>query len=658
MNDNILETQDMIDSASRIHNLLEELEQLRYGEKKIADVGIEKGMHLLRYIREQEGCLETWYKQYVKATRFLLWFLWAEQRHTDAMMIALDTLAEIEARENPVEDVHLAMMIYQTSVPLMSLRRFDEALAYLHRAYLMIEAREDEWLEVNDADEINEVKGAVINMLGHVYSNGIHKPEVAVEWYKKALQLDIESGNDLYIAGSLYSLVAGYNRCGEYDEAIKYGEQGIAHINLKFPDKEKVYVIYMTLGFIYNDVGRAWLAKGDVAQADQYFRRGLAIHDDNDHALGRLYSLRGLGNVAIEQQNYAVAIDYLTRALVIAEQTIGEDIDNAIECCECHERLAEAYRLDGNFEMAFKQYEQYHQMYEEVHDEKKRQSLKQLEVKHRTEIAQVEAAKMRVENEALEQLVAARVVELKQSLEREAQLSLQLQNALRVTEQINTIRAEMINTIAHELRTPLTIINMSTNLLKNHYDRFPEEKRAQHFTNIEQSIHNLQGMLDDAIQIDQFKVGDIGTVDNLIPFAELCTQIQTALTGDHASRLRFSFDGDAEQSIKIDTALLLQGIAPLLDNALTYSDDEVEVNVALNVDNKLDVIIRDEGIGITADEMPHIFELFYRSSRTQFLRGLGLGLYTARHVVQLLGGAITAESAGASSGSNFVVTVQ
>jgi signal transduction histidine kinase len=100
----------------------------------------------------------------------------------------------------------------------------------------------------------------------------------------------------------------------------------------------------------------------------------------------------------------------------------------------------------------------------------------------------------------------------------------------------------------------------------------------------------------------------------------------------------------------------------LLENAVKYSDDPIEIHVRVSQksDDRIDVAISDRGIGIPATELRKIFQRFYRAGRDmqRTASGLGLGLFIVRNLVRRQGGRVVARSEGAGTGSRFVVTLR
>ena len=115
-------------------------------------------------------------------------------------------------------------------------------------------------------------------------------------------------------------------------------------------------------------------------------------------------------------------------------------------------------------------------------------------------------------------------------------------------------------------------------------------------------------------------------------------------------------------TVRGDPAELAMVFRNLLENAVKYSDDPVEVQVAVSTpaEGRVSVDISDRGIGIPARELRKIFQRFYRVGRDvqRTASGLGLGLFIVRNLVRRQGGRVVARSEGWGEGSRFVVTLR
>ena len=225
--------------------------------------------------------------------------------------------------------------------------------------------------------------------------------------------------------------------------------------------------------------------------------------------------------------------------------------------------------------------------------------------------------------------------------------------------QTERLRREITANVSHELRTPLTSIKGFAETLLDGAMR--EEETARRFPSIINSeADRLVKLVDDLLDLSLLeskrvtlapKPVDVGglvthTVDKLRPIAahSQLTLVQSAPPG-------IVVFADADR--------LEQVLTNLVDNALKYTPPggRVEVQVAA-VSGEVEVVVNDTGKGIRPEDLPHVFERFYRSdrSRTRGSGGTGLGLAIAKHIVEAHGGRISVSSRP-NEGTTFTVTI-
>jgi PAS domain S-box-containing protein len=227
---------------------------------------------------------------------------------------------------------------------------------------------------------------------------------------------------------------------------------------------------------------------------------------------------------------------------------------------------------------------------------------------------------------------------------------------LDVTERraLERLQQEFISLVSHELRNPLASIKGYAQLLQR---RSEYSERAMQSI-VEQSDH-LDRLISDLLDSSRVEAGRLalrrrrGSLTDVL--ASSVERIQ-AQTDRHAVRLELS----DEPFVGVwDTQRLEQVFTNLLTNAVKYSPDGGEIVVRLERQgDEAHVMIQDQGVGIEADQLPHVFDRFYRVTATApTTPGLGIGLYIARELVQSHGGQLWAESAGLGRGTTFHLTL-
>lgn len=259
---------------------------------------------------------------------------------------------------------------------------------------------------------------------------------------------------------------------------------------------------------------------------------------------------------------------------------------------------------------------------------------------------QVEEVLVRVEH----QLMLRRMkIELQQS-------KLEALKALDRERELNRLKAEFVSMISHDFRTPLTSIQGFADLLR-HDRHLPSETQDRYFDKIESAVAHLLQLLNEVLllgSIDAAKVQCQPTITNLEEFCHELIESLQASSRHHPIQL--TCIGDCTQA-EVDPILLHQILSNLLSNAIKYSPQMQPILIALHCQpGQVRLQVRDQGIGIPADELPHVFDAFYRCRNVDRIEGTGLGLAVVKKCVEVHQGQIQLDSQQ-GVGTTFIVTL-
>lgn len=257
----------------------------------------------------------------------------------------------------------------------------------------------------------------------------------------------------------------------------------------------------------------------------------------------------------------------------------------------------------------------------------------------------------------LEHKVATRTAELQASLTREQELAAKLQTALEQQHELDAIKTQVINVVSHEFRTPLNIIAGSLTLLREHLASLTPEHRATIFARIDQSILYMTELLDDAFFLNRAS-------NQSITVQPEPTDLQTTIQGwvqehqhQHPTRTITTVYHAVDTPAMVDAQLLRQILTSLLSNALKFSP-ATQAPVKLEVtkeSNFVTIVVEDKGVGIPEKDLPYIFDLFYRASNVETVRGLGLGLAISKQITEAMGGQLWVTRSKVAEGSIFTL---
>lgn len=241
--------------------------------------------------------------------------------------------------------------------------------------------------------------------------------------------------------------------------------------------------------------------------------------------------------------------------------------------------------------------------------------------------------------------------ERRTALEREKEARLEAEAA-------NRVKDEFLSTLSHELRTPLTAIMGWSNLLL-HGDIEP----ARHQHAIETIARNADSqcqLIDDLLEVSRIITGKLRlefAACELQPIIKAASESIRPTAEAKGVRLQLVFEQHVGYVFG-DCDRLQQVVWNLLSNAVKFTPTGGEVSVDLHRNNShLEITVIDSGMGIHSDFLPHVFDRFRQAdgSTTRAHGGLGLGLAIVRHLVELHGGFVGAESGGPGNGATFLV---
>ena len=220
------------------------------------------------------------------------------------------------------------------------------------------------------------------------------------------------------------------------------------------------------------------------------------------------------------------------------------------------------------------------------------------------------------------------------------------------------LKDEFLATVSHELRNPLAPILTWTQLLRS--GTLDREKVDRGLEVIERNVVSLSELIDDLVDVSRVVSGkfrlDVRPID-LIPVIRAAVESQRPASEAKQIRLQRVLDERAGL-VSGDSERLQQVMGNLLSNAIKFTPKGGSVQVTLGrAESHVEIAVADSGMGIEASFLPHVFEPFQQATDGTMRRhgGLGLGLSIVRHIVELHGGEILAESGGSGRGARFTI---
>jgi signal transduction histidine kinase/CBS domain-containing protein len=243
-------------------------------------------------------------------------------------------------------------------------------------------------------------------------------------------------------------------------------------------------------------------------------------------------------------------------------------------------------------------------------------------------------------------------------LRREQAARAEAERLLQEAREADRKKDEFLAMLAHELRNPLAPITNAVHLLRQ--VQLPEEEAGKVQVMLERQIRHLGRIVDDLLDVTRITRGRIELRRERMDLARLVREVVEDHRGlFEGNRLEFGAEVPAESIwVRGDRTRLAQVIGNLLQNAAKYTDPGGRVTVRLTVDRTSQqavLTVEDNGIGIDAELLPRVFDMFTQADRTldRSRGGLGLGLALVKGLVDLHGGQVGAASEGPGKGTQF-----
>lgn len=237
-----------------------------------------------------------------------------------------------------------------------------------------------------------------------------------------------------------------------------------------------------------------------------------------------------------------------------------------------------------------------------------------------------------------------------------------LKNLMQTKEEIEQSRKEMTAGIAHDLRTPLTSIKGYVEGLMDGIANTPE-KQERYLNTIYSSAKDMENLLDELLTLSRFEEGKIKLEQIRIDIVQFLREYLNERPQDNRAVIAFtppSYKGSLD--VMLDPNRFSRVLNNIISNAIKYSSTarKPRIDISLEVyDKSVIIALKDNGIGISDENLKHIFESFYRAdqARTRVQDGSGLGLAVCKEIVELHNGHIWATSKE-GSGTTMMISLQ
>jgi two-component system phosphate regulon sensor histidine kinase PhoR len=238
---------------------------------------------------------------------------------------------------------------------------------------------------------------------------------------------------------------------------------------------------------------------------------------------------------------------------------------------------------------------------------------------------------------------------------REALLTMHDRTGVRQSE---TSHREFVSNVSHELRNPLASVKAMVETLED--GAIEEGVVAREFLErIRHDTDRMNNLVDDLLELSRLESGQLGLQRNAVDLAVLVAEVKCSF--DHrANDLKIDLEApvpDGLPTVNADADRLRQVLINLVENALRFTRPHGLITICtVKRSSSIEVLVRDTGVGMAPEHLPHLFERFYKVDRSRRDGGTGLGLAIVKEIVEAHGGQVWAESKE-GEGSTFGFTL-
>lgn len=225
-----------------------------------------------------------------------------------------------------------------------------------------------------------------------------------------------------------------------------------------------------------------------------------------------------------------------------------------------------------------------------------------------------------------------------------------------IHKQIEKEREDVIGFVAHELRNPLANIVLCNDLIQDAIHEGNSKNAVSLLQRSKNNVSRLNKMIAELYKSMSVNSGLLKLDRETFHFGEMIRESIETVEILYPS-YNIIVEGDGNFLVTGDRHRLIQVVTNFINNGIKYSNGKKDVTLTISHDDKtLTVSVRDEGLGISQENLAHVFERFFRAEKTKNLEGIGLGLYLCQQIIHAHHGSIWAESEE-KKGSTFYFSI-
>lgn len=260
-------------------------------------------------------------------------------------------------------------------------------------------------------------------------------------------------------------------------------------------------------------------------------------------------------------------------------------------------------------------------------------------------------------NQELEKKVIERTQVLEKALVELENSKEQLIEALKKEKMLNEMKSRFITMASHEFRTPLSTISSSMSLIEKYKALNDDEKHHKHVQRVRSTVTDMTLLLGDFLAAEKLNDGLIKIDKSEFSLKELTNEVIEEMNNLLQPGQKILHHHKGKDLVLLDKQVLRNALMNLISNAIKFSGENKEIEVDISVTESEAVIkVKDEGIGIPEEEIPFLFQRFFRAKNATNFPGIGLGLSTIAKYIELMNGKIDLTSE-LNKGTTFKISI-
>lgn len=460
------------------------------------------------------------------------------------------------------------------------------------------------------------------------YEEGIKSPNAQAQAYFLSaynLAKKIQEKDEQHIAGSY--LGSTYVENKEFQKALQLYDQGYAHFKKKGDLKNQT-----TLLWAYASLYRLW-DKKDLAE--KYYLENIKINSVPNNFNGLARAHWAYAGYFIQNKNYPKAITQYETAIALFKKEKNMDVGPYSGSLY---ELAKAYEQIGDYKNAYPHLENYLIYNDSLNAKQNKEAFTEIEVKYQTEKKEQEI-QLLSEQKQKQNILYLSILTL--LIATGLFLFYGYRNKIKTAEkrkELNELKSRFFANISHEFRTPLTLIQSPVQSLQSEITNEAQRKQLQL---IERNSNRMLELVEQLLQLSKLDSGHLQLIlkeGNISSFLHSILESFEYKAKENSIAFHTSI-AKSSQNYFFDKDIIEKIVINLVSNAFKYSQEKEVIRFSSSYEeNNLKLVISNSGTTLQKEELPRIFERFYKKNNTA--SGSGIGLALVKELVELYQGTI------------------